>query len=128
MINKIVVHFADGEIRKGATADFSPNKNILHLSEKESGKVKEINIKDLKAVFFVKSYEGNPRYKDKVNVERVGLGKKIRVEFKDSEKMIGYTQGYSPNRVGFIFFPSDPDSNNEKAFIINDATDNIRFI
>jgi hypothetical protein len=69
-----------------------------------------------------------PEISNTQDVERVCLGKKIRAEFKDSEKMIGYTQGYSPNRVGFILFPSDPDSNNEKAFIINSATDNIRFI
>jgi hypothetical protein len=65
---------------------------------------------------------------DKPNIQRVGLGKRIRVRFKDGETMVGYTQGYTPNRTGFVFFPADPESNNEKAFIVNASTENIQFI
>jgi hypothetical protein len=128
MINKIVMRYADGKLRKGTTADFFPNKDIFHLNDKNDGKIYEINVLDLKAVFFVKTYEGDPVYDEKLNIERVGLGKRIRVRFKDGETMVGYTQGYSPNRAGFIFFPGDPDSNNEKAFIINAATEDVHFI
>jgi hypothetical protein len=128
MINKIVIHFADGKIIKGTTADFFPNKDIFHLSNLEDSKICEINLNSLKALFFVKSFEGDPLYQEKLNIERVGLGKKIRIRFKDGETLVGYTQGYTPNRMGFIFFPADPDSNNEKAFIINVATDDVHFI
>ena len=128
MINKVVIRFASGKLRKGTSSDFFPNKDIFHLTDKDDGKIHEINVRDLKAVFFVKSYEGNPKYDVKLNVERVGLGKRIRIRFKDGEKMVGYTQGYSANRTGFIFFPADPDCNNEKVFIVIDATDDIHFI
>jgi len=128
MINKIVIRFANGKLRKGTTADFSPNKDVFHLNDKDDGKVHEISVRDLKAVFFVKSYDGDPAYDEKLNVVRLGLGKRIRIRFKDGEKMVGYTQGYSANRTGFIFFPSDPACNNEKAFIVNAATDDIHFI
>jgi hypothetical protein len=128
MINKIVIRYADGKLRKGTTADFFPNKDIFHLNDKDDGKVYEINVQALKAVFFVKSYEGDPAYDEKLNVERVGLGKRIRIRFRDGETMVGYTQGYSANRTGFIFFPADPECNNEKAFIVNAATDDIHFI
>jgi len=128
MINKIVIHFTDGKIMKGTTADFFPNKDIFHISNMDNNKIYEINLNSLKAIFFVKSFEGDSLYQEKLNIERVGLGKRIRVRFKDDETLVGYTQGYSLDRVGFIFFPADPDSNNEKAFIINAATDDVHFI
>jgi hypothetical protein len=128
MLNKIVIHFADGKIVKGTTSDFFPNKDIFHMCDLDNNKTHEINLHSLKAIFFVKSFEGDPLYQEKLNIERVGLGKRIRVRFKDDETLVGYTQGYSPDRVGFIFFPADPDSNNEKAFIINTATDDVHFI
>jgi hypothetical protein len=113
---------------KGTTEDFFPNKDVFHMTDKESGGFHEINIKDLKAVFFVKAFEGNSDYHERSDFERVGLGKKIMVHFKDNEKMVGYTHGYSPTRVGFILFPTDPDSNNEKVFVIIAATNKIYFI
>jgi len=128
MLNKIVIRYANGEIRKGTTEDFFPNKDMFHMSDKNDGGYHEINIKDLKAVFFVKAFEGNPNYHENFDIERVGLGKKIMVHFKDNEKMVGYTLGYSPARAGFILFPADPDCNNEKVFVIIAATNKISFI
>jgi hypothetical protein len=128
MINKIVIHFVDGKIKKGTTADFFPNKDTFHINDKDSNRVYEVNLKELKAVFFVKSFEGDPIYVEKLIAERVGLGKKIKVRFKDGETLVGYTQGYSQDRIGFNFFPSDPDSNNETAFVVNDATDSVSFL
>jgi hypothetical protein len=128
MLNKIIIRFANGKIMKGSTGDFFPNKEIFHISDMVNGEYHEINMKELKAVFFVKSFEGNPDYHERFDIERVGLGKKIMVHFKDNEKMVGYTLGYSPTRVGFILFPADPDCNNEKVFVIVAATNKICFI
>jgi hypothetical protein len=50
------------------------------------------------------------------------------VHFKDNEKMVGYTLGYSSTRAGFILFPADPDCNNEKVFVIIAATKDIHFL
>ena len=128
MLNKIVIRYANGKILKGTTEDFFPNKDIFHMTDKDNGGSLEINIKDLKAVLFVKSFEGNPNYNERFDIERVGLGKKIMVHFKDNEKMVGYTQGYSATRTGFILFPTDPDCNNDKVFVIIAATNKIDFI
>jgi len=75
----------------------------------------------------VKSFEGNPAYQEKTDIERVGLGKKIKVLFKDGETLVGYTQGYTPNRDIFIVFPADPDSNNEKVFVVTKSTNSVSF-
>jgi hypothetical protein len=113
---------------KGTTVDFFPNKDVFHMIDKEDGAHHEIRIMDLKAVFFVKTFEGDTSYNERQDIERVGLGKKIMVHFKDNEKMVGYTLGYSPTRSGFILFPADPDCNNEKVFVILAATNKISFI
>ncbi len=54
--NKVVVRFKDGTIMKGNTSDFFPNKASFHLSYPE-GKIEEIDVKELKAVFFVKDFK-----------------------------------------------------------------------
>jgi hypothetical protein len=125
---KIVIRYLNGKILKGSTEDFSPNKNSFHIKVKESGEYLEINIENLKAVFFVKDFEGDRNYKKRNDTERVGLGKKMSVLFKDGEVMVGYSQGFSRERIGFFLFPVDSNSNNEKVFIVNAATINVGFV
>ena len=113
MRNQVVVHYGDGRIRKGFAVDFFPNKESFHLSEADSGETVEIQLSDLKGIFFVKSFEGDPAHQRRTDVERAGLGKKIRVDFKDGEALLGYTSGYNPGRTGFFVFPMDAEENNE---------------
>ena len=124
---QVVVHYADGRILKGNATDFFPNKETFHMTERGSGETHEIKVADLKGVFFVKTFEGNPAHNDRQDTERVGLGKRIQVKFKDGEEVIGYTSGYSPDRPGFFVFPSDPESNNEKVFVVTAATVSVAF-
>lgn len=128
MVNKIVVRYADGKVAKGTTENFFPNKHVFHITETGSGNRYEIDVNTLKAIFFVKSFDGNRQYDEKLDAQRVGLGKKIQVLFKDGETLVGYTQGYSPDRASFIVFPCDPESNNEKVFVITAATSKVQFI
>ena len=124
---QVVVHFADGRILKGHASDFFPNKETFHLQEKQSGGTSEIRVSELKGVFFVKTFAGNPEYHERKDLERPGMGKGIQVKFKDGEVLIGYTSGYSPGRPGFFVFPSDPKSNNEKVFVVTGATESVSF-
>ena len=124
---QVVVHFTDGRILKGHATDFFPNKEIFHLNETGSGKTSEIKISELKGVFFVKTFSGNPAHHERKDLERPGMGKRIQVKFKDGEMLIGYTSGYSPDRAGFFVFPADPESNNEKVFVVMAATESVSF-
>lgn len=128
MQSSVVVHFSGGKVRKGVTSDFYPNKSSFHLSEKEGGGLSEVGLRDLKAVFFVKTFEGNPTYREKDDTERSGFGKRIRVRFKDGETQVGYTQGYTPGRPGFFVFPADPESNNERIYVVSAATSEVGFV
>ena len=128
MINKVVLHMVGGKITKGTTEDFFPNKETFHLKETGSSAATLVSFSGLKAIFFVKSFEGNPDYNENQNAERTGFGKKIRVVFNDGETQVGYTQGFAPNRPGFFLFPADANSNNERIFVIMKATSEVQFV
>jgi Family of unknown function (DUF6982) len=125
--NKIITRFKDGMILKGTTNDFFPNKVRFHLSNKD-GKIEVIDIESLKAVFFVKDFEGNKNYQEEYSDTIHGAGRKIEVEFTDGESITGFALGYSPDRQGFFMTPADLNSNNERIFVVKSATVNIKFL
>jgi hypothetical protein len=125
-VNKVVAKFTDGSLLKGKTSDFFPNKQIFHL-ELSDGSIIEVAIEKLKAVFFVKHFEGDKNRSDSYEDHVSGGGRKIQVKFPDGELIIGYTHGYSPNRVGFFVVPADKQSNNERIFIVNASSEEISF-
>lgn len=129
---KVVVRYADGKVVKGMTQDFFPNKDRFHLHSESttSGEPVEVLIRDLKAVFFVKDFDGKPDY-DERKAYREGdkaQGRKVEVLFVDGEKLVGSTLGYDPNRLGFFLFPVDPESNNMRVFAITGAVKSVRYI
>lgn len=125
--NKVVVQFKDGNILKGNTSDFFPNKTQFHLTTL-NGEVENIDLEQLKAVFFVKESDGNESHSDKYDDEIVGGGRKINVEFLDNEVVIGYTLSYSPGRHGFFMIPADLKGNNKRIFVVKSSTKNVKFV
>ena len=126
--NKVVVRFRDGRMVKGYTHDFNPTREIFHVTEaQEGGKVLEITTSLLKAIFFVKTFEGNKDHRNFHDFTEESLknvsGLKIKVAFSDGEVMYGTTHGYSPERKGFFVFPVDQESNNERVFVVRESTD-----
>ena len=128
MRNQVVAHFNDGRILKGWAADFFPNKPSFHVEREDSGETIEIQVAELKGVFFVKTFGGNPDATSRQDVERVGMGKKIQVDFEDGETLLGYTSGYSPARAGFFVFPTDPEDNNDKVYVVTASTKSVNFV
>jgi hypothetical protein len=131
--NKIVVRYLDGHLVKGFTNDFLPNKDLFHLIPMDAPpgtKPLDVRISELKAVFFVKEFGGNPGYKDKQEFDpsKPVMGRKIQVTFKDGEIMLGTTQGYQPNRPGFFIVPADAQSNIERCFVVTAATQEVKFV
>jgi hypothetical protein len=127
---KVVVRYKDGNILKGVTQNFFPNKDRFHLFlvDNSSGPPAEILIKDLKAVFIVRDFAGNPEYHERKDFEAGGktIGTKIEVTFQDGEVLVGSTMGYDLKRQGFFVFPADPQSNNLRAFVVSAAIKNVR--
>ena len=59
MQNKIVLHFLDKRIVKGVTSNFLPNKQMFHIEVMDTKKAIEVDVGQLKGIFFVKTHEGN---------------------------------------------------------------------
>ena len=130
--SKVVVKFQDGKIIKGWTADFAPNKKIVHLHTlKDYGDtVIEIKLSLLKAVFFVKDFKGDKNYKKVRTFEGQPKGtpseRRIIIIFRDGENFYGTTHSYNPERKGFFAYPIDPKDNNERVFIVAPAIESVK--
>ena len=125
--NKVVVKFKDKKMLKGTTSDFFPNKNQFHL-EVAGGEILDIKVEDLKAIFFVKDFDGNKDRQKSYKDEITGTGRKMQVDFSDGESIVGFTLGYSPDRQGFYLTPADEGGNNLRIFVVKSATDNTAFL
>jgi hypothetical protein len=124
---KVVVKFKDNTVLKGKTTDLFANKAQFHLEEM-NGDIVEISIEDLKAVFFVKDFEGNKNRKDKYSDKIASGGRKIKVHFVDGETVVGYTLAYSLSPQGFFMVPADLQSNNERIFVVKSDTEKIKLL
>jgi hypothetical protein len=131
--SKIVSRFQDGKIVKGYTQNFFPNRPVFHVLPMDAAsrtETTEIQVSELKAVFFVRDFAGNKDYKERKVLapgEKI-QGRLIEVTFTDGEVLVGSTTGYDPKRQGFFFFPIDPKSNNIKVYILSAAIREVRFL
>jgi hypothetical protein len=132
MQNRTVVRYLDGRVVKGYTTDFLPTKDVFHLTSADNPAAKplEVRASELKAIFFVKDLAGNPKHDERKQFDpsRPPVGRKIRVLFKDGELLIGTTTGYDPARSGFFVIPADPESNNDRCFVVAAAVKEVSFI
>ena len=129
---KVIARYLDGRVVKGYTWNFFPNKPCFHISpvaEKDSPYITEIVLKDLKAVFFVKDFEGDPGYNERRHFQEGEKlsGRKVKVHFLDGEVLAGTTLGYDPNRFGFFLLPVDQKSNNIRVFVISSAVQTLQW-
>ena len=133
MPNRIVVRYRDGRLLKGHTYDFSPQREKFHLVNIDSHGIRrnhEVHCADLKAVFFVKTFEGNKEYVEKREFGEIGTiappGLKMKIKFYDGEIIAGSSPGYSEGRQGFFLTPIDPESNNNRIYIVSDAAIDVK--
>ena len=130
---KFVARFIDGKILKGSCIDFDPDKPEFHLLGIESGpgeQGKKVFLQDLKALFFVKDFEGIPARQDDKDFSGAPplSGRRVEVTFTDGEKIVGTTTGYDPQRPGFFLIPADPQSNNIRIFAVRSAVKDLQFV
>ena len=129
MENKVVVHMQDGKIHKGVTQDFRPEGETFHLLPAEGGGIPmRVTLCDAKALFYVKDYLGNRDYNSRKAFDDVkGEGRRAIVTFVDGETIWGVVPTYDPQASGFDFYPSDPDDNNQKIFVVNRSVRSVEF-
>jgi hypothetical protein len=123
---KVVVRFADGSLLRGY---LSPEEEVaLQTNAVEpfvvrgvGGHSQEVKPSEIKAIFFVKSFEGSSNYSEfKVFTNRPnGRGVWIRVHFRDGEVMEGVTPNSLSTYFNPVFYltPPDPASNNQTVLV-----------
>ena len=133
ILSKIVVRYADKRLQKGVTINFSPDRETFHLGPPQlanADQLKIVRIADLKAIFFVKDFDGNPYFEETRSFDpgKAVFGRKVKVVFQDGELLVGSTTSYRRDRPGFFVIPADPDSNIERCFVVVRATKEVAFI
>jgi hypothetical protein len=135
---KVVAHLRGGKLVKGYT-EAVPIPDLEALLQQESPRVSSpikirladskrtisIPMKSLKALFFVKSFEGRKEYKEikffETHPPIEGLW--VRMQFYDRET----TEGVVRNSLdllmspGFFVKPPDPESNNEILYVVKSS-------
>src|SRR6056297_3698391 len=132
---KTVVKFNDGKIIKGYTTDFNPNRELFHVRPIDEGQEGgqseqvEVSLNDIKAVFFVKDFQGDKEYQKVRTFNGYSSGspsqRKIVVIFKDGENFYGTTHSYAPDRTGFFVYPIDQNDNNDRVFVPRSALEKV---
>jgi hypothetical protein len=120
---EVVLHYRDGSTRRGSLArEFTPNDRYVDITTDDDATIRA-EFENLKAVFFIK----DPRRRDlEVQISSIDLfapatGASARVEFFDGEVVHGRVAQYSVEEHGFFLFPSSPESNNERIFVVVQA-------
>jgi len=130
-LNKVVVAFLNGGRIKGYASDFSPindHFNLLPQDNPNQGEAVRVELKDLKAVFFVWDFAGHADYHESLSADSSMHGRRIEVTFNDGEKLVARTEGYNAQKLGFFMFPVDPRSNNIRIFVITKNARHVRLL
>jgi hypothetical protein len=130
-MNRAVVAFRDGRRVKGFILNFSAVKENFRLFSNEPGKLQsgiDISLSDLKAIFFVKDFEGDASYNEARNLDAPKHGRRVVVTFRDGEELFGATEAYNPQKLGFFMFPRDERSNNLRVFVINKNVRHVKMV
>lgn len=141
MSDKVVARFNDGRVVKGYLKDFSINKDSIIVEEVEKKEKYIIPVEELKALFFVKTFEGDSAYREKKAYGiRKSTGRKVFVRFNDGESLVGFIEGELPwkkgfflsksqtENKGFFLIPVDEEGNNIKIFVVGSSIKDITSI
>lgn len=138
---KVVARFRDGRIIKGHVKRFSIESDAIVLKNEKTGEERSIAIEELKAIFFVKSFQGVSEHIERktFGIRRL-KGRRVFVKFLDKESLVGCTEGAVPwdkgfslaklgeNAKGFFLIPVDGDCNNERVFVVGSAIQDIQIM
>ncbi len=117
--HEVVLRYRDGHLTRCClTREFTPLDFAVE-AETADGDPIQVNISDLKAVFFLKEpgrREADLQFANKTT--ELPPGAPARVEFFDGEIVHGHVQEYKMEDSGFFLFPTSPESNNEMVFVV----------
>ena len=142
---KLVARLRDGQLVKGytdalATASLDellqekrivlPPAIDVHLAE--TSRIVSVPLDSLKALFFVKTFQGSRDYREITFFEKYPpiKGLWVRVSFYDRESTEGVVRNSLEFLVdpGFFLKPPDPQSNNELIYVVKSSLAEFRVL
>jgi len=127
---RLVVRFANGDRKQGICLALNPREAGFHLDLVDAncvpiGETVPVRFQDIKAVFQVKSFDGNF---DKTVRYREGTpeGQEVVVRFKDGEVVRGFSPAANDrNELRFHLIPRDSNTNNISILVEQSAVDRV---
>ena len=120
MVNSIVARYTDGRTVKGTSLDVAQDRSNCHVRTADGAMV-EVELRDLKALFFVKSLDGDSAYVEANAIAptdpRLRGAKLVEVKFRDGESIVGLSLRWPPNKPYFFLVPADNKSNNVRILV-----------
>lgn len=122
-LGKVVIHTRDHKIHRGFSKKEFIGDSVRTLDE--NGKESTFPLKDLKAVFFVKAFSGDPAYDEVLFLrkEKSSPWLWVHIEFEDGEKIEGKIKNNGEiinSSDGFFIWFSDEFSNSESVYVVKD--------
>jgi hypothetical protein len=116
---QVVGRYLDGRVVKGSTTDFHPDRDEFHLTPPAGGDAERVPTQGMKALFFVRSLEGNPDRPDSREFPALnGVARtRLWLRFRDGERMAAWPVSPIQGKDGFWVLPTDRDSNLEKVYV-----------
>jgi hypothetical protein len=131
MLQKVVAHFIDHSVVKGTSADVDPKRPVCHVHTPARGVV-EVDLRQVKALFFVKDLDGKPGYEENQipadGDQRLRGSRLVEVAFADGERLGGLMNRYPPLGPFFFMLPIDPQSNNLRILVNREAVATMRSV
>lgn len=129
MLQKVVAHFIDHSVIKGTSADVDPKRPVCHVHT-PTREVVEVDLRQVKALFFVKDLDGKPGYDEThapaAGDQRLRGSRQVEITFADGERLGGLMNRYPPLGPFFFMLPIDPQSNNVRILVNRDAVATMR--
>jgi Family of unknown function (DUF6982) len=126
--NRAVVKYANGTILKGHAASLFRFSRVVEFVPLDEQDPVQINVREIKAIFFVKTFQGRKfslvKSRERSNV----LGRRGNVIFRDGEKVEGFVQAYNHQDPLVQVVPVSLNSNNEMIFCSRAAIDKIDWL
>jgi hypothetical protein len=129
-VNRVVVRYRDGRLLKGFSRDFLPGRGAVDVrpsSDAPSTAGVTVPFGQLKAIFFVREFDGAATSMAGDTSVIDARGRKIAVTFTDGEQLIGVTLTYKPDGVGFFVRPLDGQNNNTQVFVVSQSIRHVQF-
>lgn len=117
-LRKVVLRYGDGRVAPAFSPLFEEGSDSLPTVGLEGAPV-FVSLSELKALFFVRTFSGNPSYDAprEAGEAHAGGARLVLLRFRDGERMLGEVGALADLSRGFYFTILDPEDNNLLVYV-----------